>query len=174
MCRGLQRPRFAALLLSTFVAAGTASPASAAVTQSGNAEIAILSPLSAIKRADMNFGTIVVSGAGTAVIDPVSGTVTTSAALLKIGTSAHPARFTSTGSRNSNVHIRLPQSPITVTRSGGTETMTVSTWTLDGPTNRRIPANSTFDFAVGATLNVAAGQVPGIYRGTFSVTVQYP
>jgi hypothetical protein len=72
------------------------------------------------------------------------------------------------------VHIRIPQSPITLTRVGGTQTMTVSTWTLDGNSNRKIPLTSAFNFAVGATLTVAAGQVDGTYLGTFDVTVQYP
>ena len=69
---------------------------------------------------------------------------------------------------------KLPQNPITVTRVGGTETMTVGNWTLDGPTNRRIPLNTTFDFAVGATLTVGASQAEGAYTGTFTITVQYP
>jgi hypothetical protein len=115
-----------------------------------------------------------VSGAGTAVVDPVSGSLTTTGGVTKAGSAAHPALFTGTGSRNSVVHIRLPQSPITVTRVGGTQTMTVSTWTLDGATNRKIPPGSVFDFEVGATLNVNANQLAGTYTGTFSVTVQYP
>jgi hypothetical protein len=108
------------------------------------------------------------------VIDPVSGSLTTTGAVTPAGTGAHPASFTGTGSRNSVVLIRLPKNPITLTRVGGTETMTVSNWTLDGSTNRKIPPSDTFDFAVGATLNVAAGQMDGTYAGSFSVTVQYP
>ena len=161
---------FAGLLVLPLPAAGVAAP----VTRSATAEAAILSPLSVIKRADLDFGTIVVSGAGTAVVDPVSGSLTTTGSVTKAGATAHPALFTSTGSKNAVVHIRLPTNSITVTRVGGTETMTVGTWTLDGLANRKIPSNTTFDFAVGATLNVNANQVPGTYRGTFTVTVQYP
>lgn len=157
-----------ALLLLALPSAGLAS------AQSATGEAAILSPLSFIKRADLNFGTIVVTGVGTAVVDPLSGSETTTGAVTKSGTAAHPARFTSTGSKNAVVHIKLPQNPITVTRVGGTETMTVSNWTLDGPTNRKIPLNTTFDFAVGATLNVGANQAEGAYLGTFAITVQYP
>lgn len=148
--------------------------ASLGATRSGSAEAAILSPLSVIKRADLDFGTIIVTAAGTAVLDPLSGSLTTTGAVAKSGTAAHPALFTSTGSKNAIVHIRLPQNPITVTRVGGTETMTVGNWTLDGPTNRRIPLNTTFDFAVGATLTVGANQAEGAYTGTFTITVQYP
>jgi len=146
----------------------------APVTRSATAEAAILSPLSVIKRADLDFGTLVVTGAGTAVLDTVTGTLTTTGSVTPAGSSAHPARFTATGSRNAIALIRLPKNPITLTRVGGTETVTVSTWTQDGATNRRIPITDTFDFYVGATLAVAAGQAQGTYTGTFSVTVQYP
>jgi hypothetical protein len=152
----------------------SAPSAGVAATQSATGQAAILSPLSVIKRADLDFGTLVVNGAGTAVLDPLSGALTTTGAVTISGTAAHSALFTSTGSKNSVVHIRLPQNPITVTRVGGTETMTVSNWTQDGPSNRRIPLTSTFDFAVGATLTVGAAQAEGSYTGTFTITVQYP
>jgi hypothetical protein len=147
---------------------------SAAQTQTVAAQVALLSPLSVLKQGDLDFGTLIVSGSGTAVIDPVSGVLTTTGGATKSGSGAHPALFTGTGSKNSVVHIRLPQNPITVTRVGGTETMTVSNWTLDGPMNRKIPPGSIFDFTVGATLTVNANQAPGTYNGTFSITVQYP
>jgi hypothetical protein len=146
----------------------------APVTKSSPVEAALLSPLSVIKRADLDFGTLAASGAGTAVMDPASGSLTTSGAVIKAGTAAHPALFTSTGSKNAVVHIKLPQNPVTLTRVGGTETMTVSNWTVDGSVNRKIPANTTFDFAVGGTLTVGANQADGTYTGTFDVTVQYP
>ncbi|HTK78648.1 MAG TPA: DUF4402 domain-containing protein, partial [Gemmataceae bacterium] len=76
--------------------------------------------------------------------------------------------------RNSPYQIRLPSAPITLTRSGGTETMSVSNWTLDGPTNRKVGANEAFQFGVGAQVSVAANQAPGTYVGTFNVTVHYP
>jgi spore coat protein U-like protein len=146
----------------------------AATTQSTAGQVALLSPLSVLKQGDLDFGTLVVSGAGTALVDPVSGSLATTGGVTKAGTAAHPALFTGTGSKNSVVHIRLPQNPTTVTRVGGTETMIVSNWTLDGPANRKIPPGSIFDFQVGATLGVNANQTAGTYTGTFSITVQYP
>ena len=148
----------------------------AAVPASTNATgtATVLHPLTVVKAADLDFGSLIVTGAGTAVVDPTTGAITKTGALTISGSAAHPAKFTTTGSRNSNVHIRLPQQPITLTRVGGTETMTVANFTTDGPTNRKIPLNQTFDFNVGATLTVAAGQAEGTYLGTFTVTVQYP
>lgn len=158
-------------LLSLLVpAAAQGAPA----IRSATSRAAVLNPLSVLKRADLDFGTLAVAGAGTAIVNPVNGALTTTGAITRVGTSAHPATFTGTGSKNSVVHIRVPTAPITVTRVGGTETMTVSTWTLDGSANRKIPPSDVFNFAVGATLNVAAAQAPGTYVGTFNVTVQYP
>lgn len=161
------------LLLPAMLWLAVPAPGNAA-TQTAAGQASVLSPLSVIKNADLDFGKLVVSGAGTAVIDPVAGSITTTGSVTKTGTAAHPAQFTGTGSKNSIVHIRVPTTPITVTRLGGTETMTVSNWTLDGPSNRKVPASDVFTFAVGATLNVGASQVAGIYNGTFQVIVQYP
>lgn len=160
-------PAFATLLVP---AAASGAP----VTKGAPAEVGILSPLSVIKRADLDFGTLVVSGSGTAVIDPVSSSETVTGPIVTAGTAAHAAKFTATGSKNAVALIRLPKNPINVTRVGGTETMTVTDWTQDGTTNRHIPISDTFDFSVGATLNVGAAQAEGTYTGTFTVTVQYP
>ena len=172
MSSGVRLRPFAAALVLLI----TPDVTSAAVVASrnSNGQAAVLGSLSVLKKSDLDFGALAVAGAGTAVIDPLSGTLTTTGGVTVLGSSAHPAIFTGTGSRNSVVNIRLPKSSITLTRVGGTETMTVSNWTLDGKTNRKIPPTQAFDFAVGGTLNVAAGQAEGTYLGTFTVTVQYP
>jgi len=153
---------------------GGAAAAPVPATANATGRATILKSLSVLKKADLDFGKLLAGGAGTAVINPVSGALTTTGALTPVGSGAHRALFTATGSRNSVVLIRLPKNPVTLTRVGGTETMTVSNWTLDGSTNRRFPLGSAFDFGVGGTLNVAAGQADGTYSGTFTITVQYP
>lgn len=145
-----------------------------AATKNATGKAAILKSLSLLKVADLDFGELVVTGAGTAVINPVSGATATTGPVTPVGTAGHPATFTATGSRNSVVNIRLPNAAVTLTRVGGGGTMTVSNWTLDGNSNRKIPLNSAFNFNVGATLNIGASQADGTYTGTFTVTVQYP
>src|SRR3954462_11434633 len=104
MFPGLLRLPLTAVSLSLLVpAAAVAAP----VTKSGTGTIAVLNPLSVLKRGDLDFGTLVVSGTGTAVLDP-SGTLTTSGGVLTSGTGAHAATFTGTGSKNSIVHVKLP------------------------------------------------------------------
>jgi hypothetical protein len=171
MSSALSRPRVLPVFVTLLVpAAGFAAP----VTKGAPAEVGILSPLSVINREDLDFGTLVVSGAGTAVIDPVAKSENVTGPIVPAGTAGHAARFTATGSRNAVALIRLPKEPIEVTRVGGTEKMTVSDWTQDGKNTRKIPAAETFDFWVGATLNVGANQAEGTYTGSFTVTVQYP
>lgn len=162
-------PAMLVLLLSGGAAA---APVPATVQSSGRATV--LKSLSLLKQDDLDFGQVIAAGAGTVVINPTSGALTTTGTVIPVGTAAHRATFTATGSRNSVVNIRLPKNPVTLTRVGGTQTMTVSNWTLDGATNRKVPLGNAFDFNVGGTLNVAAGQADGTYIGTFSVTVQYP
>jgi len=164
--------RASALVPLLLSGAAAAAPVPAASNATGSASI--LRPLTILKNSDLDFGELVVRGAGTAVLDPLSGALTTTGLVTHVGSAAQAAVFTTTGSRTSNVHIRIPQGPITITRVGGTQTMTVSAWTLDGNQNRKFPQNAAFNFAVGATLTVAAGQAEGTYLGTFDVTVQYP
>lgn len=136
----------------------------------------VLKPLSLIKKTNMDFGTLIESPttAGTATINPSSGAVTTAGGVTAAPGASSAAVFLGAGSRNAPYQIRIPNAPITLTRVGGTETMTVSNWTLDGPTNRKIGANEAFQFGVGAQLSVAANQMDGTYVGTFNVTVHYP
>ena len=112
--------------------------------------------------------------AGTATINPVTGVLTTTGGVTPVPGGVSPAVFLGAGSRNAPYQIRLPKNPITLTRSGGTETMIVSNWTLDGPTNRMVGANEAFSFNVGARLAVGANQADGTYVGTFDITVHYP
>jgi hypothetical protein len=162
----------AALLaaLSAMPSAAIAAPARA----TGTATIDLLSPLTIQKLQDLDFGTVAVTAAGTAVIDPVANSISTTGGLVAAGGTPHAALFRGAASQNSVVNIKLPKQPITLTRVGGAETVTVSNFTLDGPTKRQMAQATTFDIRVGATLTVPAGQMAGQYTGTFDVTAQYP
>jgi hypothetical protein len=164
-------------LRSLFAAALTLSgPAlAAAPIASTGAEAIILKPLSLLKFEDLDFGALYPSAtAGTAILNPSTGVVTTTGGVLFATGTPTAAAFVGAGTRKAPVLIRLPKNPITLTRSGGTETMTVSTWTTDGPTTRHINAFEAFEFKVGGTLNIGPNQADGTYVGTFDVTVVYP
>ena len=162
----------AALLaaLSAMPSAAIAAPARA----TGTATVDLLSPLTIQKLQDLDFGTVAVTAAGTAVIDPVANSVSTTGGLVAAGGTPHAALFRGAASQNSVVNIKLPKQPITLTRVGGTETMTVSNFTLQGLSKRALAKATSFTFRVGGTLNVPTNPVVGTYVGTFTVTVQYP
>ena len=162
--------RLAAVLLFAMPSTAIAAPARA----TGSATVDLLSPLTIQKLQDLDFGTVAVTAAGTAVIDPVANSISTAGGLAAAGGTPHAALFRGAASQNSVVNIKLPKQPITLTRVGGTETVTVSNFTLDGPTKRQMAQATTFDIKVGATLTVPAGQIAGQYTGTFDVTAQYP
>jgi len=150
--------------------ASTATPAQEAT---GNATI--IRPLTITKVKDMDFGFLATSTAGTAVLDPDTDSLSVTGGVTLVGGSAHSAEFVGAAQSNSVVNIKVPKQPSTLTRVGGTETMTASNFTLQGGLSKRALAKAdSFTFRVGATLNVAGGQAEGTYIGTFDVTVQYP
>lgn len=138
------------------------------------AAVQILHPLTVQKKEDLDFGWISVTTAGTIAIDPLSEAVTTSGGVLRIGGTPHPALFTGAASGGAVVLVKLPKQPVTLTQVSGTETLTLSKFTMDGPDRRTMAKVGSFDFRVGGTLNVGANQADGTYVGTFTVTVQYP
>ena len=165
--------RFLATLLLAFA---LASPAAAATpVTNATATTAILHPINVIKRYDLDFG-YVASGttAGTVVIDPETDTASATGGAILLGGNPQSAAFIGAAGSSSVVNIKIPKQPVTLTRSGGTETMTVNKFTLQGLDKRTVARAVAFEFRVGATLNVAANQMEGTYVGTFDVTVQYP
>lgn len=159
----------AAALLSALPA-----PLHAAGPVETSASTIILRPLTVVKLADMDFGWIGVSAAGTITLDPANGTVSTTGGVFPMGGTPRAAWFAGASSGNAVVNIKLPKQAITLTRQSGTETLTLTNLTLDGPEKRTMARASSFEFKVGGRLNVAAGQADGTYLGTFTVTVQYP
>jgi hypothetical protein len=162
------------LLAALFACASPASAQTVLPDQDATGRAIVLRPLSLLKVEDLDFGWLTVTTAGTAVLNPFTGVVTTTGGVVTAGGDPLPAMFVGAASRNTPVKIRIPNRPITITRQGGTETMTVSSWTLDGPADRKTGPERAFTFRVGATLNVGANQMDGLYTGTFDVEVQYP
>lgn len=164
-------PLLRAALLATAALASSAQ----AATSAGSALVTTVRPLSVVKTDDLEFGTLMAGTLpGTATINPTNDTRSTAGGTIGSAGGATPmaAHFTAAGVVNAVALISLPGS-ITLTRGGGTETMTVSAISSNGPTLRIFPGTSTIDVAVGGTLAVAANQVPGAYSGTFQVNVLY-
>lgn len=131
-------------------------------------------PLTLTKLDDMDFGNLGVTTAGTAVIDPVTNTMAVTGGVIRLGGTPHAARFAGATSSSAVVNIKVPNGTILLTRVGGTQTIAVDTFKLDGQSKRTLAKAGVFEFAVGATLRPAANQLEGVYTGTFDVTIQYP
>jgi len=151
-----------------------AHAAPVAPNKNATATVAITPPASVRKLNDLYFAYLTVTTAGTAVVDPNTDTMTTTGGVITAGGVPYSAMFEAVSPVKNVVHIRIPNTASTVTRVGGTETMTVDTWTLDGTANRNVVAKEPFAFKVGGTLHVNANQVEGLYLGTFAVDIQYP
>jgi len=171
--------RASALSLAAVVASALPGAAQAAPPQlfspnrNATSTANVILPAQITKLNDLDFGCETVTTAGTAVLDSTTGNVTTTGGVLFAGCLPHPAQFAAVSPSKTVVHIRLPRQPVTLTRSGGTETMTVDTWTINGAQTRNVVAHETFSFAVGAMLHAATNQVEGTYTGSFDVTIDY-
>jgi hypothetical protein len=160
------------LALLPLGAATEAAPVQA--SRNATATVYIPSPAQVRKLQDLNFALLSVTNAGTAVIDPNTDTMTTTGGVMHAGWTPYAALFEAVAPVKNVVIVRIPKNPITLTRVGGTETMTVSNWTLSGDAKRTVNSKEPFDFKVGGTLNVNANQAEGLYLGTFNVDIQYP
>jgi len=135
----------------------------------------IITPIQILKAADLSFGNIVAgTTAGTVTVShggsrTKTGGVTSPAATPGTITAA---KFNISGLPNATYSITLPTS-ITITKNGGSETMTIENFNSDPNGTGTIGIDGTQILAVGATLNVGESQAAGTYQGDFSVTVAY-
>lgn len=137
----------------------------------------LVNPISITETRLLHFGTLSVSAAnpGTCVVAAAgTRTATGGVVLTNVSPTATSAGYTVTGTANLTYSITLPTSNVTATRNGGSETLTVNSFTSSKAGNVGVLNGSASDtFTVGATLQVTAGQVAGLYQGNFNVTVAY-
>lgn len=140
------------------------------------ASATIISAISIVNTAGMDFGQVVPGASlGTVVLTAGASPTRTGAPVggptLGNSTSVSSAEFDVSGQASSTYSITLPSSPVTLTSGGNNMTVTAfssspsSTGTLDGSGEQVL--------YVGGTLNVGAAQVAGVYTGVFDVTVAY-
>jgi hypothetical protein len=159
-----------ALVGAALSAVSFASAASAATSATANASAEVLTTLTLTANSSLNFGQIAANTGGSVTVNADS-TASSSGTLISTGTRA-PAGFTVTGTPNASVVLTLPTSA-TLTRSGGTETMSISGFNANPAGAFQLGSTGSSNFSIGGTLTVASGQVAGVYNGTFSVSVEY-
>lgn len=174
----------AGVALATF---GYTSAASAATTATANARAEILSTLAVtIDGTDdtLDFGQISplpAMVANTTVVVTPANSRTCGTNITCGGTTRVPL-FHVTGLAGSQVTITVPTTTVQLTNSGTIPTgmsavMDLTALTTDAASNQvtlaGTGAGGTAPFKVGGTLTVKPTQAPGVYTGTFNVSVQY-
>jgi hypothetical protein len=163
------------LILSAIVMLVSVTGAFAQATASATATATIVTPISITKTVDMNFGNVAVQTAtgGTAVLTPAGSRSATGGVTLPATTgTVTAASFTVNGQGAYTYAITLPSTALTIT--SGANNMTVTAFTSTPSATGALTAG-TQTLTVGATLNVAAAQAPGVYVSAtpFDVTVNY-
>lgn len=168
-------------LVAIFVIALFSNNAMAQATATATATATIVEPITISKQVDMNFGILAKGAGGTLVLSPAGGRVA-SGVVLQTGGTVTAASFTVGGQGTYTYGVTLPSSDYTITNTtgSGAETMIVNAFTSNpsgtaGVLSGVISGTGTQTLLVGATLNVGASQVSGVYTNSspFSVTVNY-
>jgi hypothetical protein len=164
------------LLLIVGFIPNTFSQATASATVSAT----IIAPIAIVNAVDMNFGNIAVQAggagsSGTVVIAPAGTRTRTAGVTLPSTTGTFTAAsFIIGGASEYTYVITIPSTGYIITKATTLETMTVNTFT-SSPSSTGSLAGGSETLNIGATLNVAADQVPGVYTNAsgFDVTVNY-
>lgn len=122
---------------------------------------------------ELSFGSFVAGVGGSVTVAP-SGARSASGGVLLVPSSAGAAaQFTVTGDANATYTIQLPGNDfVKLTGPGGDMQINEFTGSPSGAAGQ-LSAGGSQILLVGATLNVASGQVAGQYSGSFSVIVDY-
>ncbi|AOL24823.1 protein of unknown function (DUF4402) [Erythrobacter litoralis] len=184
MTRIFTRGRLALATSCAVLAAMIGGPAYAQdSTGSSDARTLVVTPLSFVKDTDLDFGQIIASGtAGTVTMD-VDGNMTTTGGVTAAGGNPLPARFWGYGTFNQTLLINVDRNSYLLTREGGTETMRLDQVAIGSRPPIQIRTNPRrfrianpdgfFAFTIVGRLRVGANQPSGIYRGEFTVTLEY-
>jgi|TARA_B110000116_G_scaffold257950_1_gene258614 hypothetical protein len=140
----------------------------------------IIAPITIANALDMNFGNVALQAgaagtSGTVVIAPAGTRTRTAGVTLPSTTGTFTAAsFTIEGASGYTYVITIPSTSYIITKATTLETMTVSTFT-SSPSSTGTLKGGSETLNIGATLNVAAEQVPGVYTNAtgFDVTVNY-
>ena len=145
-------------------------------TKSNSANAQILGAIALTTVNPLEFGGIV-PGSGGSVVIATDGTRTlTTVTGVNVSVTPTAASYTVTGTGLVAYTITIPTAAFNITNTTGTgpfATMAVSAMDCSGTLNHTFAADGTDAFTVGGTLTVANAQAPGLYTGTFDVTVAY-
>ena len=156
--------------------AGFTTNAFSQATATATATATIITPIAITNALDMNFGNLTVQAeaSGTVVIAPAGTRTRTAGVNLPSTTGTFTAAsFIIEGASEYAYIITIPSTGYILTNATTLETMTVSAFTSSPSSTGILDGSETLN--IGATLNVAAEQAPGVYTNAtgFDVTVNY-
>ena len=157
------------VVLATIVIALFAVQTQAASATSA-ADAIVISPISIINTAGLNFGKFAAGTGGSVIMDSDGTRTQSGAVVLATGTAGAAASFTVGGDAAATYAITLPTTDQELL--SGVDSMMVNTFTTPDATGT-LDGSGAGTVLVGATLVVGSGQVVGSYTGSFSVSVEY-
>jgi hypothetical protein len=169
---------FGGLLLVACAAIAVQLPASlgfgqtASSTTAGTSAIATHTAIGLTQLADWNFGFIFTGSTTGSVTINTAGSRNAGGGVVLFNTATadpHAASYKITGDNSAAYSLMFPSS-ITLTRTGGSQTMTLTNFTKTGT---GVLMNGSETVSVGATLHVGALQSGGTYSGTNYVVAVY-
>lgn len=182
------RPCSACALVLTAAAAWLCgAPAQAREGAAGTASARVIAPLTTMPVADLDFGTVGVSGGGggSVIVGPAEDGAAYSGSARAVcgqGTGCprpHPARFDVSGEAGRTYRVALPRSVSARADMAGAPDLEVADLALrtasqPATTNRgSLDAAGRDAFTVGGTLVLPRGTVPARYRAQIEVVVTY-
>jgi len=165
------------LFILFIAAAGFSVSSYAQVSATATSTATIITPIAIAKTVDMNFGNVSVNATpGTVVLAPAgTRSVTGGATTPATAGTVTAASFNITGAAAYTYSITLPAAPVTLTHTNAVDVMTASTFTSSPTPTGTLSGGGAQTVTVGATLNVSASQLAGVYATLtpFTVTVNY-
>ncbi|KPP94784.1 protein of unknown function [Erythrobacter sp. HL-111] len=162
---------------------GTAAAAQDGDTSASDARTLVLTPLSFVKDTDLDFGGIIAGQSSGTVTMDTNGNMATTGGVTAAGGDPGPALFWGYGTFNQTLLINVDRNNYILTRDGGGETMRLDRLSIGSVPPVRIRTNPArfrianpdgyFAFTIVGRLRVGANQTPGIYRGEFTVSLEY-
>lgn len=173
--------RFGAAGIAMFAALGL-STAAHADTATADATAEVLDALILTNTTALDFGALVVTGAGAVTIEADGNLVCNDPDVVCSGTTS-VADFAVEGSAGKVVTVNLPTAavelrhPLYTAATAAQHAIVLSgfTSTADTATGPEVTLDGLGDaaFDVGGTISLDGSEVPGVYDGSFTVTVEY-
>ena len=172
-CRhtGLRTIAWTGILLAASV--GSAGPAAAA-SKSSEARVFIRQPVTMTKTADLVFGDFATGTTDSIFrLNPRSGRLSKrDGDARSLGGTQSVASIEVFGTALTRVQLSTGRRSISIRRDGGTAVMRIDRFRFD-QRRKTLDAEGEQSFDIGGQLRIGANQKPGVYRGSFEISVDY-